>query len=101
MDQFQVAQRFESNVKRNTNRFILILSAGLASLTAFRAVIFRWQGFDLWSKFDAVIFLLLLVTTPWLYLLAEKKGLEQRALLRGPIFAYLLTFLAITLFAKH
>jgi hypothetical protein len=101
MDQTQVAQRFESNVKRNTNRFVLILIGGLASLMVFRAVITRWQAFDSWTKVDAIIFLLLLVAAPWLDILADKRSPERRGLFRGLIFAYLLTILAIMLFAKH
>jgi hypothetical protein len=101
MDQAQVSQHFESSVKKYTNRFSLILIAGLATLVAILALIPRWPIYSDGSKFEAIIFVFILVTTPLLEILGEKSGQQGSGRFRGAIIGYFLAILAITLFALH
>jgi uncharacterized membrane protein YhaH (DUF805 family) len=102
MDQAQIAQHFESRVKRNTKRFLTVLMAVTTTLLAIPVITTRWHTYDGSSKFLAVIFLLALVTKPLFDFRVETREQQQAS----KIFAisldgYILTLLAIILFTSH
>jgi len=70
MDQSLATPRF-------INRVLLTLMGILVSMVAFLAIIHRWHAFSSVAKFDAIIFLLILVTNPLFELLAEKKRADR------------------------
>jgi len=88
MDQSLARQRF-------INRVLLALLGVSVSLMAFLAVIRGWHTFNSMAKFDAIIFLLILVANPLFEILAEKRGQVEFSRFRGPIVGYILTLLAI------
>jgi hypothetical protein len=100
MDQELAAQQFENNLKRNVRRITVVSFAVIAILMAFPAVILRWRTFSTWTRFDAVVFLLLLVLAPVFDLLAEKAGRERFERFPTSVLGYILTMLAIVLFAR-
>jgi hypothetical protein len=101
MDQAQVAQHFESSFKKYVNRFFLILIAALTTLVAILAIVPRWTGYSRGTKLEAVIFVFILVTTPSLEILGDKRGHQGSGRFRGAITGYFLALLAIILFAIH
>src|SRR5580698_8614257 len=100
MNQAEIAYHFESTVKRYANRFLLILIAGLTTVVAVLAIIPRWTAYSSWSKLEAVIFVFVLVTTPSLEILREKRA-HLGGPFQGAITGYFLAILAMTLFAIH
>jgi hypothetical protein len=95
LDQAQVAQlqlRF-----RSWDRFILILIGGVTTSLAFLAVIPRWHAYSMALKFDAIMFLSLLVIIPLAEIRIEAKGQKRFGPFRGVINGYVLTLLALTL----
>lgn len=98
MDQTQLASlqlRF-----RSWDRFILILIGGVTTLAALLAVIPRWHAYSAVLKFDAILFLSLLVIIPPAEIRAEARGRKGFGPFRGPINGYILALLAIALFAR-
>jgi hypothetical protein len=94
MDQSLATPRF-------INRVLLTLMGILVSMVAFLAIIHRWHAFSSVAKFDAIIFLLILVTNPLFELLAEKRGQTEFSRFLGSFFGYILALLAIMIFATH
>jgi L-asparagine transporter-like permease len=101
MDQAEIAKQFETRVKKNVSQFSVFLMAAVVALMALLAIIPRWTTFSSVAKFDAVIFLFLLLTNPVLDFIAEKKGSVGRGRFRDSLMGYVLTMLAIMLFAQH
>jgi hypothetical protein len=101
MDQAQVAQNFESSVKKNANRLLISVIAATVTLVAVLRISARWETYDWESKFIAIIFLLILVTKPLFEILLEAKGSRQFWRYRGPLEAYVLVIMAMELFARH
>jgi hypothetical protein len=100
MEQSEIAQRFEGRFKKSVWRFNTILFAVSATILATEQIVPRWSRFDFLAKFNAVLFLILLVINPVVDLLAEKKG-SARNTSSNSWFGSILAMLAILLFAKH
>jgi hypothetical protein len=100
MDQDRVERHYDGNAKKPADRLSLIAFSAVVSLMGFVAVISRWQAFKWWSKLDAVILGLGLVTSTLSEILAEKRGLEHLKRFRLSLIAYCLIMLAIILFAN-
>jgi hypothetical protein len=82
------------------DRFRLLFLGVSASLVGLLAVIGCWRSFSPLAKCNAVIFLLILVSSPLFEILAEKRGRELGRF-HGSTVGYILTILALTLFVKH
>ena len=98
MDQAQTAKHFETSVKKNTNRFVVALLAATVTLMSIQPITARWHTYDWLSKFLAIVFLLTLVTKPFLDFRAETKGRQTSGLFAISLDGYILALLAIILF---
>jgi hypothetical protein len=99
-DQTQIAQRFEADLKKYASRIALVLAGASASIIAYGAIVPRWHRFDSLAKFNAIVFLTVLVTNPLLQILAEKPGQTGRGF-ADSLIAYVLVILAVALFARR
>jgi hypothetical protein len=98
MYQAQIAQHFESSVKRNTRRIGSILLPVAVMLMAVRPITSRWHTYDFSSKFLAAVFLLSLAIKPIFDYLAEVKVLQGNQHLSNSWDGYILVMIAILLF---
>jgi hypothetical protein len=101
MDQAQVAQNFESSVKKNANRLLISVIAATVTLMAVLRISARWETYDVGAKFIAIIFVLILVTKQMFEILREAKRPQQLGRYRGPLEGYVLVIMAMMLFARH
>lgn len=101
MDQAHVAQQFESSVRKNRNRFVIIVVAATVTLMAIPPISARWHTYDWVSKLIAIMFLFILVTKPMFDIMVEAKGEQAIERFRSPLDAYVVAILAILLFARH
>jgi hypothetical protein len=100
-DQTQIAQRFEADLKKYASRIALVLTGASASIIAYGAIVPRWHRFDSLAKFNAIVFLTVLVTNPLLQILAEKPGQTGRGRFADSLIAYVFVILAVALFARR
>ena len=98
MDQAQVAQQFESSVKRNRKRFRTILFPVVVTLMAIHPITARWPTYHFASKFLAAVFLLGLATRPIFDYLAEVKVPQGNQHLPDSWDGYIFVMIAIVLF---
>ncbi len=98
--EIELAQALETSVKKNANRLNIILFPTSALLATVAAMVPRWHNFDPITKFIAVLFMLLLVTHPFLEILSEhnvRSGVRDRFRYAYP---YILVILAIAIFGR-
>jgi cytochrome bd-type quinol oxidase subunit 1 len=100
MSQAQAARDFEYSLKKTVSRIMQVLLPAVLALEASAAMIPRWHTFAWDIRFMAGLFFLILALTPFVEILAEKKGRPDLAtyLMRC---GYVLAMLAITIFAGH
>ena len=101
MDQAEVAKQFEARVKKNVSQFSVFLIAAVVTFMALMAIIPRWTAFSSVARFDAVMLLLILITNPVLDFITKEKGNVEYGRFRESVVGYILTMLAIMLFAQH
>jgi hypothetical protein len=91
--------QLESRRKYGNSRFLLICVGSGAIFAASAAVVSRWRNFDALAKLNAIVFLALLLISPIREIFYYRRGRKPLGLFDGLIVGYMLTMLALTLFA--
>jgi hypothetical protein len=91
--------QLESRRKYGNSRFLLIFVGSGTIFAASMAVVSSWRNFGALAKLNAIVFLAVLLISPFREIFYYRRGRKPLGLFDGLIIGYLLTILTLTLFA--
>jgi hypothetical protein len=99
-DMDQSDPQLEGRLPERTSRFLLIFLSLATVFAASGAVVISWHKFSMLLRVNAIVFLALLVVSPFSQIFYYRRGRNPLGPYGGLILGLMLTVLALTLVSR-